>query len=152
MIFGGITWFSSILQACVGGKSTEMAGFLEFWQHIFAPTSRQSAGIALKTSPIESYQFSASKLCTNFFSNSNKKKFFFKIKIIFRKKNRSKLFFGENPEIPKKNLKFSIFRFFFRFCGKFFTEKKNVRKKNENTFFESEKKIFFFGVEKKIGT
>ena len=44
------------------------------------PTSRQSARIALKTSPIESLQFSTSKLYPNFFLNSEKKYLFFGIK------------------------------------------------------------------------
>ena len=48
--------------ASVGGQGPKMTGFLKFWRHIFAPNSRQSAGIALKTSPIESSQFSTSKL------------------------------------------------------------------------------------------
>ena len=87
---------------CIGGKAPKMTGFSKFWGHIFAPSSQQSAGIALKTSPIESYQFSTSKLCTNFFSNSNQKIFFFGIKNIFRKKNRPKIFFGENPQNKKK--------------------------------------------------
>ena len=69
-----------IFQLLIGGKAPKMIGISKFSGHIFAPSSQQSAGIALKTSPIESYQFSTSKLCTNFFSNSNTKIIFFGLK------------------------------------------------------------------------
>ena len=43
------------------------------------------------------------------FFQLQQKIYFLGSKIFFEKKNRPKIFFGENPE---KNLKFSIFRFF----------------------------------------
>ena len=134
----------------VGGQEPKMPGFLKFWRHVFASTSRQSAGIALKTSPIESYQFSASKLCTNFFSNSNQKICFFLIKNIFRKKTAKIIFRWKS----RKNLKFrfsdkifrisNLFRDFHRkiFLADFFS--KNI--------FDPEKKYFLVGVGKKVGT
>ena len=91
--------------------------------HLNWPTSRQSAGIALKTLPIESLQFSTSKLCPNFFLNSEKIHFFgiknkwnifvffFKSKISFEKKT-----FSENFEKFRK--------IFFHFRNYFFSTKK----------------------------
>ena len=67
------------------------------------------------------------------FFQLQQKIFFFGI----RKKNRSKIFFGENPE---KNLKFSIFRFFL--ILKIFTEKYFWPKKNRKIFLTPKKKYF----------
>jgi len=64
------------IQRSVGGQGPNMTIFFEFWWYLFAPNSRQSAGIALKTSPIESYEFSASKLCPDFFFQLQKIYFF----------------------------------------------------------------------------
>ena len=79
--------------------------------HIFASTSRQSAGIALKTSPIESYQFSASKLCTNFFPTPTKNYFFSRSKIFFGKKSAKNIFRWNSW----KNLKFRFFETYLEF-------------------------------------
>ena len=83
--WGGTT--PQIRQRSASGQGPKMTGFLKFWWHIFAPNSRQSAGIALKTSPIESSQFSISKLCPNFFFNSDKKYFSSWSKMLFEKKS-----------------------------------------------------------------
>ena len=86
-----------------------MVGFLKCWQYIFAPNSRQRAGIALKTSPIESYQFSASKLCPDFFFNSEEKYIFFGVKNIFQKKIGQKYFSVKIQNFTRKKSKFSKF-------------------------------------------
>ena len=126
-----------------------MIGISKFWGHIIAPSSQQSARIALKTSPIESYQFSASKLCTNLFSNSNQKIFFFGIKNIFRKKNQQKLFFGENPE---KNWNFDFRTTFFEFQIFFgiFTETYFWPIFFRKIFLIPKKNIFWLELEKKL--
>ena len=85
----------------VGGQGPGIPGFLKFWRHVFTPNSRQSAGIALKTSPIESYQFSASKLCPDFFFNSDKKYFFSGSKIFFDFFFGQKYFSAKIPQIEK---------------------------------------------------
>ena len=79
------------------------------------------------------------------------KNIFFRDEKYFSKKNRPKIFFGENPE---KNLKFRVsdknFRisdFFLDFHRKIFLAdffSKNI--------FDPEKKYFLVGVGKKVGT
>ena len=75
------------------------------------------------------------------------KNIFFRDQKYFSKKNRPKIFFGENPE---KNLKILIFRFFS--ILKIFTEKYFWPKKKLKNIFDPEKKIKKIEVEKKIGT
>ena len=119
---------------------------LKFWGHIFAPSSQQSAGIALKTSPIESYQFSTSKLCTNFFSNSSTKIIFFGLKKIYRFFSSKNIF----SRFSRKSK--NLVRFFFsrkfqqQKTGKYFLSEK------KHFFFQPEKNNFCVGVGKKVGT
>ena len=127
-----------------------MTGIWKYWWHILAPTSLQSARIAQKTSLIESYQFSTSKLCTKFFSNSNQKIFFFGIKNISQKKIGQKYFSWKSRKIQSENFDFfsDIFFWFWGFSSKnifgWFFFPKNI--------FDPEKKYFLVGVGKKLGT
>ena len=146
-IFGANSFFPpgpSPLQAENPGE------FWEDWWHVLAPTSLQSARIALKTSLIESYEFSTSKLCTNFFSNSNEKIFFFGIKKKIWKYFHPKIFSSFFWSSEKNKISFfeKVTYFFFgHFFGKIFLGENIFR-----FFFDPEKKYFFVGVGKKLGT
>ena len=129
----------------LAGSARKWPDFWSFWWHIFAPNSQQSAGIALKTSPIESYQFSTSKLCTNFFSNSNTKIIFFGLK-----KNRfffrAKKYFRDFPENRKIWSNFFSRKFQQQKNGKIFFARKYFRK----YFFIPELLFFWLELEKKL--